>query len=93
MMFASRLFSLIVAAAVLLPLTSAAPLESQLLRRQAAQKKCGDGGLGPCICNDALGLRLKSLKCPATTFVFDNPTSVSDGKMKKATVRGPTLSI
>uniref|UniRef100_A0A0W0FM80 Uncharacterized protein n=1 Tax=Moniliophthora roreri TaxID=221103 RepID=A0A0W0FM80_MONRR len=80
-MFASRLFSLIVAAAVLLPLSSAAPLQE--FEKRATAKKCGDGKPGPCVCNDALGLRLKNLNCPGTTFTFADPNSGTDGKMKK----------
>ncbi|ESK89383.1 hypothetical protein Moror_16226 [Moniliophthora roreri MCA 2997] len=80
-MFASHLFSLIVAAAVLLPLSSAAPLQE--FEKRATAKKCGDGKPGPCVCNDALGLRLKNLNCPGTTFTFADPNSGTDGKMKK----------
>ncbi|KAJ6559812.1 hypothetical protein B0H19DRAFT_1145845 [Mycena capillaripes] len=40
---------------------------------------CGDGNPSPCICNNALGLRLKSLKCGNQSFKFKNPASSTDG--------------
>lgn len=50
-----------------------------LTRLAARATKCGDGGISPCACNGALGLRKSTLACPADSFRFKNPFDQKDG--------------
>ncbi|KAL0569144.1 hypothetical protein V5O48_012832 [Marasmius crinis-equi] len=78
-MFSSvRLMSFLLAASILV---SAAPTSAPLNKRSGTV--CGDGRPGPCICNDALGIRLKNLQCPNKSFKFKDAASATDGTMQE----------
>ncbi|KAJ7056256.1 hypothetical protein C8F01DRAFT_1233877 [Mycena amicta] len=62
----------------------AAPVSHDLDARSSTTA-CGDGNPSPCICNNAIGLRKKSLNCPAGAIVFTNPTSQTDGSVTQTT--------
>ncbi|KAJ7041018.1 hypothetical protein C8F04DRAFT_1253519 [Mycena alexandri] len=64
---------------VLLSSVFAAPFNTSLETR--AIKTCPDGNGPPCICNGALGIRSKALKCGAPSFRFIDPQSPTDGNL------------
>ncbi|KAJ6559805.1 hypothetical protein B0H19DRAFT_1145830 [Mycena capillaripes] len=73
-MFSATFFRL----SIFLALSScaiAAPMSNVETRAQT----CGDGNPSPCICNNALGIRLKSLKCGNQSFKFKDTASSTDG--------------
>ncbi|KAL0569143.1 hypothetical protein V5O48_012831 [Marasmius crinis-equi] len=59
---------------------SAAPTSVPLDKRSGTV--CGDKKPGPCICNDAIGLRLKDLSCPNKSFKFKDGASATDGTLQ-----------
>ncbi|KAL0581797.1 hypothetical protein V5O48_000276 [Marasmius crinis-equi] len=79
-MVSFRLSNTLIAVALFLQGASAVPMSHLALDKRA---KCGDNGESPCICNGALGIRKKALKCPAAAFAFVDKTSATDGKVKK----------
>lgn len=52
---------------------------------RSAGKKCGDGGLRPCVCNDALSLRIAKPPCDKSALIFTNAASTTDASMKIVT--------